>query len=280
MSSSSKGWTRLVVPNVPSFVWRPARPATWASSEAVSFLNWKPSYFVSCAKATWFTSRFSPMPMASVAIRKSTSPFWYSSTCAFLVRGESDPVTTAAPPRSRLTSSAMAYTSSAEKATIALLVGIRVIFLEPAYSRTDILGRVVMLMRGSKSCRAAAMVSAPSNMVSCLPRRFRMRSVKKWPRSRSVASWTSSIATKSALVYSGMASTVQTWYLAPFGVMRSSPVTSDTFATPTLSQTLPYTSRASRRKGKPMSPLLCATMRSIAMWVLPVLVGPRTAVTP
>ncbi len=53
-------------------------------------------------------SRFSPIPIASVATRKSTSPFWYSATCALRVRGLSAPITTAAPPFCRLISSAIA----------------------------------------------------------------------------------------------------------------------------------------------------------------------------
>src|SRR6185437_6013097 len=75
-----------------------------------------PSNFRRPEKATWSTSMFRPMPMASVATRKSTSPDWYSATCALRVRGESAPSTTAAPPRCRRTSSASPYTSSAEKA--------------------------------------------------------------------------------------------------------------------------------------------------------------------
>ena len=46
--------------------------------------------------------------MASVATRKSTSPDWNSSTWALRVRGLSEPITTAAPPRWRRISSAMA----------------------------------------------------------------------------------------------------------------------------------------------------------------------------
>src|SRR5262249_32337812 len=33
-------------------------------------------------------------------------------------------------------------------------------------------------------------------------------------------------------------------------------------------------------RGRPIRPELCASMRSMARWVLPVLVGPSTAVTP
>ena len=45
---------------------------------------------------------------ASVATRKSTSPDWNSATWALRVRGLSEPITTAAPPRWRRISSAMA----------------------------------------------------------------------------------------------------------------------------------------------------------------------------
>ena len=61
------------------------------------------------------------------------------------------------------------------------------------------------------------MVAAPSSSVSWRPRRCRMRSVKMWPRSRSPASCTSSMATKAASVSRGIASTVQTEYFAPAG---------------------------------------------------------------
>ena len=40
------------------------------------------------------------------------------------------------------------------------------------------------------------MVAAPSSSVSARPRMFSRRSVKTWPRSRSAASWISSMATK------------------------------------------------------------------------------------
>ena len=81
------------------------------------------------------------------------------------------------------------------------------------------------------------MVAAPSSSVSCRPRRCRMRSVKMWPRSRSPASCTSSIATKAASVSRGIASTVQTEYFAPAGTIFSSPVISATLCAPTFSQT-------------------------------------------
>src|SRR3546814_15144559 len=50
-------------------------------------------------------------------------------------------------------------------------------------------------------------------------------------------------------------------------------------AGPWSAQTRSYTSRASRRSGKPIMPLAWAVRRSTAKWVLPVLVGPRTALT-
>ena len=61
--------------------------------------------------------------------------------------------------------------------------------------------------------------------------------------------------------------------------MRSSPVISAASAAPLRRTILSYTSRASSRSGKPIMPERCASMRSIAKCVLPVLVGPRTAVT-
>src|SRR5881275_1093975 len=54
------------------------------------------------------------------------------------------------------------------------------------------------------------MVAAPSSIVSSRPRRWRSRSVKIWPRSKSAASWTSSMARKATSISAGIASTVQT----------------------------------------------------------------------
>ena len=53
-------------------------------------------------------------------------------------------------------------------------------------------------------------VAEPSSSVSEMPRAWRMRLVKTWPRSKSVATWISSIATHSTGTSSGMASTVHT----------------------------------------------------------------------
>ena len=47
----------------------------------------RPSNLRRPAKATWSTSMLRPMPIASVATRKSTSPDWKSSTWALRVRG-------------------------------------------------------------------------------------------------------------------------------------------------------------------------------------------------
>ena len=58
--------------------------------------------------------------------------------------------------------------------------------------------------------------------------------MKTWPRSRSPASCTSSIATKAASVSRGIASTVQTEYFAPTGTIFSSPVISATLCAPDL----------------------------------------------
>ena len=72
-SSSSIGGHCAVVPNVPSRIPRPARPAICATSAGASARGRWPSYLVRRAKATWSTSMFSPIPIASVATRKSTS---------------------------------------------------------------------------------------------------------------------------------------------------------------------------------------------------------------
>jgi hypothetical protein len=71
--SSSSGRQSAVVPKVPSRMPRPARPAIWAISGAVSRRGRWPSNLPRLAKATWSTSMFRPMPIASVATRKSTS---------------------------------------------------------------------------------------------------------------------------------------------------------------------------------------------------------------
>ena len=107
-TSGSSGGASPVTPKVPGVVWRPARPAICASSFGIRCRIRRPSNLVVEEKATWRTSRLSPMPMASVATRKSTSPFWYIATWALRVRGLSAPMTTAAPPFWRRISSAMA----------------------------------------------------------------------------------------------------------------------------------------------------------------------------
>ena len=56
-------------PNVPSLVYRPARPAICASSAASSGRLARPSNFPSAANATWSTSMLRPIPIASVATR-------------------------------------------------------------------------------------------------------------------------------------------------------------------------------------------------------------------
>ena len=63
-----------VTPKVPSFMWRPARPAIWASSPGVRLRCTWPSNLRRAAKATWSTSRLRPMPMASVATRSRRRP--------------------------------------------------------------------------------------------------------------------------------------------------------------------------------------------------------------
>ena len=67
--SGSKGSVSPVVPKVPSFMLRPARPAICASSAAVRSRGARPSNLRLSAKATWSSCRLRPMPMASVATR-------------------------------------------------------------------------------------------------------------------------------------------------------------------------------------------------------------------
>jgi hypothetical protein len=86
-TSASRPGTSPVTPKVPSVVKRPARPAIWASSFGVRWRWRRPSNLVTPEKATWAMSRLRPMPIASVATRWSTSPFWKSATWALRVRG-------------------------------------------------------------------------------------------------------------------------------------------------------------------------------------------------
>ncbi|TAJ81973.1 MAG: hypothetical protein EPO50_29720 [Reyranella sp.] len=83
-------------------------------------------------------------------------------------------------------------------------------------------------MSGSNRFSTGRIVSAPSNIVSVMPRACSTRSVKKWPRSGSAAICTSSTARKETGRSSGIDSTVQTKYRAPGGVIFSSPVISAT----------------------------------------------------
>ena len=72
-TSSPSGWHCAVVPNVPSRMPRPARPAICATSAGVRRRGRWPSNLPIAANATWSTSMLRPMPIASVATRKSTS---------------------------------------------------------------------------------------------------------------------------------------------------------------------------------------------------------------
>ena len=58
----------------PSFMYRPARPAIWPISSGLKGRTVMPSNLSRAENATWSTSMLMPMPIASVAIRKSTSP--------------------------------------------------------------------------------------------------------------------------------------------------------------------------------------------------------------
>ena len=138
-----------------------------------------------------------------------------------------------------------------------------------------------MLAPGSSFSTIGRMVAAPSTSVSSRPRRLSMRSVKTWPRSRSAPSWISSMARKATSRSRGIASTVDD----PEARVRR------------LDLLLAGDERdvRPRRPGRrpccrPRAPAAAAaarscrtnapSMRSMARWVLPVLVGPSTAVTP
>ncbi len=88
--------------------------------------------------------------------------------------------------------------------------GWRVILRSPAKLSCDSRGRVTTLMPGNSRSTMPRMVAAPRISVSSRPRRFRMRSVKTWPRSRSAAIWISSTARNDTSRSRGIASTVET----------------------------------------------------------------------
>ena len=69
---------------------------------------------------------------------------------------------------------------------------------------------VVTMQYNPPAGKLGAMVAEPSSSVSLRPRACRIRLVKTWPRSKSVATWISSMATHSTGTSSGMASTVHT----------------------------------------------------------------------
>ena len=82
-----------VVPNVPSRM-LPGAARDLPDLVRMQAARSRPSNLTRLAKATWPMSMFRPMPIASVAIRWSTSPAWYSATWALRAR-LSAPSTTA-----------------------------------------------------------------------------------------------------------------------------------------------------------------------------------------
>ena len=148
----------------------------------------------------------------------------------------------------------------------------------PIWVSVENRGRSTSSALGSSARTTGSSVAEPSSIVSSRPRAFSSRSVKMCPRSRSAPSCASSSATNAVPPPSrGIASAVHRKYRAFAGSIRSSPVMSAVCSRPLIATTRSYTSRASRRSGNPIVPLEWAHMRSIARWVLPVLVGPRTA---
>ena len=81
-------------------------------------------------------------------------------------------------------------------------------------------------------------MSAPKKSVSTDPRILSSLSVNTCPRSGSPQSCISSIATNSAPISCGIASTVQTQYRALLGTIRSSPVIKATEFNPRKATTL------------------------------------------
>ena len=87
--------------------------------------------------------------------------------------------------------------------------GRRDTFFSPAKDNLDRRGRVTTWMPGIRASISGRMVAEPMSSVSSRPRWFRRRSVNTWPRSRSLASWISSTATKARSRSRGIASTVE-----------------------------------------------------------------------
>ena len=138
-----------------------------------------------------------------------------------------------------------------------------------------------MFAPGSSFSTIGRMVAAPSTSVSSRPRRLSMRSVKTWPRSRSAPSWISSIATNATSRSRGIASTVETQKRGFGGLIFSSPVTSATvLRADALDALVVDLAREQPQRQADDAASNAPSMRSMARWVLPVLVGPSTAVTP
>jgi hypothetical protein len=100
----------------------------------------------------------------------------------------------------------------------------------PAKRGSRSAGRVTIDWRRGSASRSSGAWCPPSSMVSSRPRRFRMRSVKTWPRSRSPAIWPSSTARNDTSISSGIASTVADPEARAGGLIFSSPVTSATLS--------------------------------------------------
>ena len=88
--------------------------------------------------------------------------------------------------------------------------GRRETFFSPEKVNCESRGLVTTWTPGTSASMSGRMVFEPIRSVSLSPRWFSRRSVKTWPRSRSLASWTSSTATNDRSRSRGIASMVDT----------------------------------------------------------------------
>ena len=158
----------------------------------------RPSNLRRPAKATWSTSMLRPMPIASVATRKSTSPDWKSATWALRVRGLQRPHHHRRP-------AAMAADQFGDR--IDRLGGKGDDGAAPRQARQLLRRRRRSASRGARGTGSRrrgrgggrAERRSPRRAASSRtrPRACSRRWVKTWPRSGSAQSWISSTARNS-----------------------------------------------------------------------------------
>ena len=209
--SGSSGPTSVVVPKLPSFMWRPARPAICAISGAVRRRGARPSNLHQLGEGD----------VVDVHVEAHADGVGGDQVVdlAGLVHrdlGVAGARATARPSRrrSRRAGGASARRSRRRRRPRRrrrrCARGRRVSFFGAGIGeRGEARPRDDLGLRHQPRS-SGRMVSAPRNMVSSAPRACSRRSVKTWPRSGSAASWISSTARKSTRRSTGIDSTVQT----------------------------------------------------------------------